>query len=124
MNPCITCGACCAYFRVQFYWREANPEDSQPFVPPGTFTDLTPSLRCMKGTDKKHRPKCVGLKGKIGSDAHCTIYESRPSPCKEFVASYSDGRSHLRCDEARKAHGLSPLRRQDWLPKSENSPSV
>ncbi|HGC1012017.1 TPA: YkgJ family cysteine cluster protein, partial [Escherichia coli] len=19
-NPCITCGACCAFFRVSFYW--------------------------------------------------------------------------------------------------------
>ncbi|MEA7465220.1 YkgJ family cysteine cluster protein, partial [Salmonella enterica subsp. enterica serovar Lubbock] len=20
LNPCMTCGACCAYFRVSFYW--------------------------------------------------------------------------------------------------------
>ncbi|HCB0868544.1 TPA: YkgJ family cysteine cluster protein, partial [Klebsiella pneumoniae] len=20
INPCMTCGACCAYFRVSFYW--------------------------------------------------------------------------------------------------------
>ncbi|MBB8903342.1 YkgJ family cysteine cluster protein, partial [Escherichia coli] len=23
LNPCITCGACCAFFRVSFYWAEA-----------------------------------------------------------------------------------------------------
>ncbi|OZZ73507.1 zinc/iron-chelating domain-containing protein, partial [Klebsiella pneumoniae] len=23
INPCMTCGACCAYFRVSFYWAEA-----------------------------------------------------------------------------------------------------
>ena len=23
-NPCITCGACCAYFRASFYWTEAE----------------------------------------------------------------------------------------------------
>ncbi|HDH0840599.1 TPA: YkgJ family cysteine cluster protein, partial [Klebsiella pneumoniae] len=22
INPCMTCGACCAYFRVSFYWAE------------------------------------------------------------------------------------------------------
>ncbi|EGR9493162.1 YkgJ family cysteine cluster protein, partial [Escherichia coli] len=22
-NPCMTCGACCAFFRVSFYWAEA-----------------------------------------------------------------------------------------------------
>ncbi|HGV2870196.1 TPA: YkgJ family cysteine cluster protein, partial [Escherichia coli] len=20
LNPCMTCGACCAFFRVSFYW--------------------------------------------------------------------------------------------------------
>ncbi|MBR7358785.1 YkgJ family cysteine cluster protein, partial [Klebsiella pneumoniae] len=24
INPCMTCGACCAYFRVSFYWAEAS----------------------------------------------------------------------------------------------------
>ncbi len=23
-NPCINCGACCAYFRVSFYWAEST----------------------------------------------------------------------------------------------------
>ncbi|HDN1328034.1 YkgJ family cysteine cluster protein, partial [Escherichia coli] len=22
LNPCMTCGACCAFFRVSFYWAE------------------------------------------------------------------------------------------------------
>ena len=24
LNPCVTCGACCAHFRVSFYWAEAD----------------------------------------------------------------------------------------------------
>ncbi|MLR39642.1 YkgJ family cysteine cluster protein, partial [Salmonella enterica subsp. enterica] len=24
LNPCMTCGACCAYFRVSFYWAEGD----------------------------------------------------------------------------------------------------
>ncbi|WP_142908916.1 CxxCxxCC domain-containing protein, partial [Klebsiella pneumoniae] len=24
LNPCMTCGACCAFFRVSFYWAEAD----------------------------------------------------------------------------------------------------
>ncbi|RBD00840.1 YkgJ family cysteine cluster protein, partial [Xanthomonas oryzae pv. oryzae] len=24
-HPCLTCGACCAYFRVSFHWSEADP---------------------------------------------------------------------------------------------------
>jgi hypothetical protein len=23
-NPCVSCGACCAHFRVSFYWAEAD----------------------------------------------------------------------------------------------------
>lgn len=114
-NPCVSCGACCAFFRVQFYWREANPGESDHVVPPGMFEELTSFHRCMKGTGAKHHPKCVGLKGRIGRDAHCSIYGARPSPCRAFAASYEDGRQrNSRCDEARAAHGLAPLRPADW----------
>ena len=26
-SPCLTCGACCAFFRVDFYWRESGLAD-------------------------------------------------------------------------------------------------
>ena len=29
LNPCMTCGACCAFFRVSFYWAEANGETTK-----------------------------------------------------------------------------------------------
>lgn len=106
-NPCVQCGACCAFFRVQYYWREV--------VPAGLFEDLNATYRCMKGTAQKHRPQCAGLKGRIGTDARCSIYKDRPSPCRAFTASYSDGQRHPRCDEARQGHGLLPLRREDWV---------
>ena len=113
-KPCVSCGGCCASFRVQFYWREANAEDHLPAVPEGFFEDLTPELRGMRGTSDKHRPKCSGLKGRIGKDAHCSIYRARPTPCREFQASYANGRHDERCDLARQNHGLAPLKREDW----------
>lgn len=105
-NPCVGCGACCAHFRVQFYWREQ--------VPAGMYEDLTSMHRCMLGTSAKHRPKCAGLTGRIGKDASCSIYLDRPSPCRAFTASYADGKKNERCDKARQAHGLRPLRPEDW----------
>src|SRR5687768_10522213 len=113
-NPCVSCGACCAHFRVQFYWREANPGDSENPVPAHLFEELTPQHRCMKGTGAKHHPKCHGLRGRIGKDASCSIYELRPTPCRAFKASYVDGERNPRCDDARAAHGLRPLRLADW----------
>ncbi len=31
-NPCMTCGACCAHYRVSFYWGESS-EAPGGFVP-------------------------------------------------------------------------------------------
>lgn len=39
-NPCMTCGACCAYFRVSFYWAEAS--DGGGTVPVDLTEPLTP----------------------------------------------------------------------------------
>ena len=60
MHPCQKCGACCASFRVSFYWIEAENyiENS---VPQNLIEDLDMSTRCMKGTAHKHQPKCMAL---------------------------------------------------------------
>ena len=113
-NPCLGCGACCATFRVQFYWREANPGEAprpEP-VPVGMFEELDDRYRCMRGTQSKHRPQCAALAGRIGRDARCTIYEARPTPCRSFTASFEMGRHEVRCDQARAAHGLKPIGRR------------
>lgn len=118
-NPCVDCGACCAYFRVQFSKRELQPAPVGHSVPTDQVESLDVDHACMKGTAHKHKPKCVNLSGRIGRDAHCSMYETRPAPCREFKASYSDGHHHPRCDEARRAHGLTPLRREDWITLEE-----
>lgn len=100
-NPCLECGACCAWFRVSFYWREADLADG------GTVpTKLTESLDhfrlCMKGTH--HQPvRCVALHGDIGRSVSCSIYDLRPTPCREFAP------GDERCAQARASHGLPPL---------------
>jgi len=112
-HPCLSCGACCASFRVAFYWREAEADGIWK-VPVQLTVDLDSTYRCMKGTEVKHQNKCIALSGRIGKDGHCTIYENRPTPCRNFTASYENGRHNPRCDEARKGHGLRPLQREDY----------
>jgi Fe-S-cluster containining protein len=106
-NPCITCGACCAYFRASFYWSEADPAAAGA-TPAHLTTKLTPHLAVMSGTEKQP-PRCVALQGEIGKSVLCTIYALRPSPCRELRASWVDGERNERCDRARAAHGLPPL---------------
>ncbi|ENO4720751.1 YkgJ family cysteine cluster protein, partial [Escherichia coli] len=39
-NPCMTCGACCAFFRVSFYWAEAD--DAGGNVPVSLTEQISP----------------------------------------------------------------------------------
>ena len=106
-NPCLRCGACCAYFRVSFYWSEAD--SAAGGVTPADHTvKITPFLLAMRGTDLCP-PRCAALEGEIGKRVRCTIHPARPSPCREFRASWVDGPRSERCDRARAAHGLPPL---------------
>ena len=106
-NPCLECGACCAFYRVSFHWSEA--ERFLGGVTPVELTQpVTAHRAAMRGTDRP-RPRCVALEGEIGQTVRCSIYTQRPSPCREFTASWVDGRRNERCDQARAAHGLPPL---------------
>ena len=94
-NLCMSCGACCAHFRVSFYWGEA---DDMPggLVPAGLTEQVHAHLRCMKGTNSNPL-RCVALSGEVGKQVACTIYELRPSPCREFNVFEEDGTPNERC---------------------------
>jgi Fe-S-cluster containining protein len=106
-NPCVSCGACCAHFRVTFYWAEADPATGG-VTPPALTIKLSPHHAVMRGTEGR-TPRCAALLGTLGEEVACTIYAQRPSPCREFQASWVDGVHNARCDRARAAHGLPPL---------------
>ena len=100
MNPCQTCGACCASFRVDFS-RYEHEDEGGP-VPAGLAVAVTASICRMRGTDHA-RPRCAALTGRIGQQVACGIYVWRPSPCDELQAG-SDA-----CQRARLRHGLPAL---------------
>lgn len=111
-NPCLQCGACCAYFRASFYWAEGD--DATPGgVPIELTAKLTPFLRVMRGTDQPH-PRCVALLGEIGKSVRCAIHPQRSSVCRDFVPSWENGEPNPRCDKARARWGLAPLTPHDW----------
>lgn len=97
-HPCLTCGACCASFRVDFAVQEL--EGCGGRVPYGLADPITEHLHRMRGTDYRS-PRCAALTGKLGEQVACGIYEWRPSPCREFEAG-SDA-----CRQARLRHGLT-----------------
>ena len=103
-NPCLTCGACCAFFLVSFPSHETD-QSSGGLVPFELTRKSADSRRCMKGTETK-RPRCVALKGFIGARVNCRIYASRPSTCRAFSRSWEHDESNFLCDRARAAYGL------------------
>ncbi|PKO12455.1 MAG: hypothetical protein CVU39_23965 [Chloroflexi bacterium HGW-Chloroflexi-10] len=115
-NPCLTCGACCAHFRVSFHWSEADTEQGG-VVPPEMTEDVTPFFVSMRGTNQK-KSRCIALMGHIGQKTSCAIYEKRPSPCRDFGVQWEDGLYNIineeiqRCNHARAVWGLPALFQQ------------
>lgn len=104
---CQSCGACCATFRVSFYWAEST---AHPFgsVPEEMTEKLNHSRSCMKGTSSS-TPRCCALEGSIGESVSCNIYHLRSSTCREYDVFSSDGTLNPRCNPARAKHGLPEL---------------
>lgn len=107
INPCLTCGACCASFRCSFYWGETDAHLAGS-VPVELTDEITPFRRAMKGT-LGPQVRCIALEGEIGACVSCTIYAQRSSTCRDFTYSGYEGIQNERCDDARARHGLPPL---------------
>jgi len=102
-NPCLTCGACCAFNCVSFLKGETDHN-----VPIEMTGVLTKTHRFMKGTNSKN-PFCIALKGKIGVKVECMIYENRPPCCRSFFRSWENGKGNSSCDKARSFYQLQPF---------------
>jgi Fe-S-cluster containining protein len=106
-HPCLSCGACCAAFRVSLHWSETEPALGGK-VPRDLTETVDPHRLCMRGTWSP-QPHCVALEGTVGESVRCTIYDARPSPCRELRMSWEDGSHSPQCDKARARYGLAPL---------------
>ena len=99
-HPCLSCGACCASFRVDFAVYEMQAMGGT--VPDGLALDVNGSTCRMRGTEQVPI-RCAALTGQVGQQVACSIYELRPAPCREFSA------GDYACHKARARHGLVPL---------------
>ncbi|HYD80428.1 MAG TPA: YkgJ family cysteine cluster protein [Paucimonas sp.] len=97
-NPCLHCGACCANFRVSFYWTEA----AERGLPDHLTEQVNHWYSCMAGTNRS-APRCQALRGEIGAQVACGVYPQRPSPCRELQA------GDEKCNRARARHGLPAI---------------
>lgn len=99
-NPCLNCGVCCSHFRISFYFGETDTFCDNG-VPESMVSYLTPKLCCMKGTEAGNQ-RCIALIGELLTpNIKCSIYENRPSPCREFRVIQEDGSLNPKCIELR-----------------------
>jgi hypothetical protein len=101
-NICQQCGACCAFFRVSFYWAEAT----QLGLSDSSMERVSTHLACMNGTNQP-TPRCHALHGEVGKQVTCSVYAARPSPCRETQP------GDEQCNKARARHGLAAIGTQD-----------
>jgi Fe-S-cluster containining protein len=104
---CLSCGACCAAFRVDFHCADLASSASDG-VPIELTVPLTANLARMRGTDEAP-PRCIALEGEIGRSVRCTLYPQRPGPCRDFAPYAPLGMGDDACDRARRRHGLPAL---------------
>lgn len=112
-TPCLSCGACCACYRVAFHWSEAEPFLGGT-VPAEMTVRLDPHRLAMRGTEGGTEVRCTALSGSIGESVHCSIYAQRPSPCRELQPDWQDSTPSEQCRKARARHGLPPLLPPNW----------
>jgi Fe-S-cluster containining protein len=104
---CLSCGACCAAFRVDFHRADLATSETVG-VPEALTVPLTATLVRMRGTDEAP-PRCVALEGELGRQVSCSIYDRRPGPCRDFAPYAPLGMGDDACDRARRRYGLPPL---------------
>lgn len=106
LPACVSCGACCATYRVAF---AAEELDSAGGTVPAELTERADGRKAfMRGTAGLS-PRCAALQGTIGERVACAIYERRPTPCREFAPEAAAGHGDMMCGDARRRHGLLPL---------------
>ena len=112
LNPCLTCGACCAFYRASFYWAESDLVQTQGV--PDEMTEKLNNFRLVMKGSNGPKPRCIALMGIIGQKVHCSIYDLRASVCREFPPSWENNIHNEHCDKARTAWGLLPLSPESW----------
>lgn len=105
-NPCMNCGACCVVYRASFYWSEVD--DIREGGVPVHLTERVNNFRIAMRKKTVQDKRCIALHGVPGQNVRCTIYERRPSVCRNFEPSWKAGHDNPLCSRARALLGFDP----------------
>ncbi len=94
-NPCVRCGACCAY-SANWPRFSIEEDDALSLIPEALVNERQSGMRC-------EGERCCALAGDIGVTTSCTIYAARPEVCRSCEPGDPE------CNMARRRYGLRPL---------------
>lgn len=94
-SPCTACGACCAYSPS---WPRFTIESESEIrcIPHAFVNDDSSGMRC-------HGARCAALRGDVGIETSCAVYEDRPDVCRACMP------GDAACAIARDSYGLPPI---------------
>lgn len=121
-HPCLTCGACCAIFRIGFHGSETAP--ALGGTVPAALTEPLDRHRVVTRGTWEQVPRCIALDAEVGVRARCSIHAIKPSVCREVPASWEVGALSAQCDKARLAHGMQALTPADWVGLTDAIPAL
>jgi uncharacterized protein len=83
MTPdCQTCGACCCFDKEDETFIPISADEQKKLPRRFQFRIIGRELQTMK--KRSGHVACVALKGTVGEDVRCEMYNVRPSICEEF----------------------------------------
>ncbi len=92
-NPCLSCGACCAY--SQEWPRFSLETETEILAIKAAFVGER-GMRCIGD-------RCSALKGDVGVETACAVYDVRPHVCRSCEAGDPE------CNIARAKFGFPAL---------------
>lgn len=95
MEPCLTCGACCAY-SADWPRFSLESDDEIARIPEALVAPSGAGMRCADD-------RCAALEGTVGLATRCTVYDVRPLVCRDCLPG-DDA-----CRMARERHGMPPI---------------
>lgn len=92
-DDCVTCGACCTArgfsgvvaLATPDVYRKWTPMQRKTLLRKPPFETVVPA-KALRVIDNGERfPRCAALRGRVGEEATCKVYENRPGVCREFT---------------------------------------
>lgn len=84
---CRSCGACCAcdqFMTIEVSDYDRTPRQYTGFIPGIWTNEITGQKQHGLRLMRRHDARCIALRGKVGQQVGCAIYDKRPAVCQRF----------------------------------------